>query len=298
MSAFRSLLSRGFWRRIALGLALVFTLAAALPPDVAPAAQRRNQQKHKKKGGQRRGPSFAQQREQMVKQVRAQLDSAQKVLQRAQSQSKMTEKELKEARANLADAQKSADEAESQARKAMEAVRSIEAETLAEQGPESELGLAQAKVDRLRTEMDRHLHRVVKLAEHAYAPSEADVGREIARLTDDERKSLDRDPAYQEAVKKLDEARKELAGVRAELLQDDDDWKAAMEVVRESRMNELKAETEARAATGPSTKARRELQTQQEMVAEARTAIARCEAALRQLGAGKKDKPKPNNKKK
>jgi chromosome segregation ATPase len=231
----------------------------------------------------------------MIQTIENQVAVARQVLAAAESQAAMSEKELSVVRERITAARSEIEAAGSEEHKAREELREVESGILSDQGPESPLGKAQAAIDEAQQTLDRELHRVVSLPEHAVKLTAADRSADARLLSASDRETLRNDSQYQSALGRLEGAKRNYAQLREDLLKRNPEWVAASKAVAEAHRKESKLKQDSNSGVLPAMPAKRSLRTSQEVAAAARATIAQGEAMLRQLGVknvGGASKPK------
>lgn len=234
-------------------------------------------------------------KKQMTQTIQNQVAVARQVLAAAESQAAMSEKELSAARERLAAARGEIEAAGSEERQAREELREIESSIIDDQGPESPLGKAQSAIDAAQQALDRELHRVVSLPEHAVKLTAADRAADARVLSATDKEALRNDAQYQLTLGGLESAKRNFALIRQDLLNRSPEWVAASKAVAEAHRKETKLKQESNSAALPSMSTKRNFRTSQDVAAAARATIAQGEAMLRQLGVknvGGGSKPK------
>ncbi len=212
--------------------------------------------------------------------------AAEEVLESAVSSQEMSEQELEADHERIVEARAAIDGGVAQQIESNKTMREIEARLLAEQGSDSEVVRAQAKVEAARAAIDREVHRVLSLPPHDGTPTSAECAHEIAMLSPDQKERLDGDASFSEAIAKLRAAVQEVARVRQALFETDPDWVAARDKAVKAKQAQTQGNRDLDKVTGVGRLSLNlELHGAQELAAEARAVIAAGRAAIRSLGA-------------
>lgn len=234
--------------------------------------------------GRSSAAAAAARKKQMIQSIQNQVAVARQVLAAAESQTAMSEQELGAVRERLVAARSEIEAAGSEERKAREELREIESSILSDQGPESPSGKAQAAVDEAQQALDRQLHRLVSLPEHAAELTAADRSADARLLSASDRGTVRNDAQYQSALGRLTSAKRDFAQIRDDLLKRTPEWIAASKAVAEAHQKESKLKQDGNTGAIRSMPAKRNLRTAQDVAAAARATVVQGEAMLRQLG--------------
>lgn len=278
-------------RRLAAPTVIAIT-ALVLVDAVSTEALARGRGHHR---GRSSAAAAAARKKQMIQTIQNQVAIARQVLAAAESQAAMSEKELSAARERITAARSEIEAAGSEERNAREELREIESSILGDQGPESPLGKAQAAIDEAQQAIDRELHRVVSLPEHALKLTAADRAADARLLSASDKETLRNDGQYQSALNGLEGAKRDFARIREDLLKRNPEWVAASKAVAEAHRKETRLKQDSNSGALPAMSTKRNLRTSQDVAAAARATIAQGEAMLRQLGVksvGGASKPK------
>ena len=223
--------------------------------------------------------SAAARKKQSAQAIQNQINVARQVLAMAEAKGGMSAQQVQAAQERIANARSEIEAAGSEEREAREQMREIEQRILAEQGPDTPVGRAQAEVTAAEVAVHRELHRVV-----GAAPPAADTSPDTHSLSAAERETLRNDAEYTAAKERLVSAKRNLARVRQELLQAHTDWVAASKAAAEAHKRETAAKQAAGRPNLGAVSAKRNLHDAQDVAAAARATIAQGEAMLRQMG--------------
>ncbi len=225
-------------------------------------------------------------RQMAIDYVGQQIAAAEEVLDSAVSRQEVLEQQREAAQQRINKASTAIKSAVEQQLDSNKSMREIEARLTAQQGPDSELAQARAKVDAARAAIDTEVHRVLGLPPHAGTPTAADYAHEVAMLAPAQKDQLNKDSQFREATGKLRAAAKDVAKVQQALFEKDSDWVAARDEALNAKRTQTEADRELSKDTGVGQLGKKvELQSVQTLVEQARAVIAMGRAALRSLGA-------------
>lgn len=224
-------------------------------------------------------------KERTIKSIQQQVAAARQVLAAAESQTAMSQAQVNQALSKLSGIRDDLETGHDDAEQAAKTLHEIEAEILAEQQPDSDLGRAQAVVAQAKDDVHREIHRVLRLPNVHEKPGDAARLTDLANLSPVQRKLLENDNGYRSAQDRMREAGRNADQVRQKLLQADSNWVAASQDLAEAKKRSRDESQQAKTAGLSSLGDRRDLRSAQNVAAAARAIIAQGEARLRQLGA-------------
>jgi hypothetical protein len=196
------------------------------------------------------------------------------------------ETELKEAQQQIASVRKTIEGAAATQVKSNKTMREIESQLTAKQGPGSELGEAQSKVDAMRALVARELRRALSLPQHAGTPTAADYAHEIASLTPAQKEKLDKDSRFVQEAGRLEAAVHELVRARQSVCEKDPAYVAARTAAHQGEREHFNLDREMGKVAGAGQVGHaRELREVEKLAERARMTIAVGRTALRHLGA-------------
>lgn len=226
----------------------------------------------------------------MIAGVQKRLTAARQLLAAAENQTQMSQGEVNQAVSKLSEIRTSLESDEQEANEAAKSLHEIEDAVL---DRSSEFRLAEQALDMAKDDVHAVLHKVIqRLGDHPDTTDDACRMADMAQLSNDERKRLEENKDYQKAVELMKAQAREVTQLRQKLFQADPQWvsvrKEAAEATRKARQERAQA-----SATGiGSLDDRRNLRTAKSIAADARVAIAECEALLQRLGAKPAPPPK------
>ncbi len=226
------------------------------------------------------------QRQMAIASIAGQIAAAQEVLDSAVSSQESLEKDRQAATERIKNARDTIQSALDQQTSSTKTMRDIEDRLTKQQGPNSELRQAQAKVDASRAEIDAQAHRVLGLPAHAGTPTAAEYAHEIAMLTPAQKEQLDQDVRFREAMEKLKAAAHDVAQVQKALFEKDPEWVEARDAALKAKQEQTAADRQLGKDTGVAQLGKKvDMEAAQDLAAQAREVIAAGRAALRSLGA-------------
>jgi hypothetical protein len=217
--------------------------------------------------------------------IESQIAYAQEVLDEAVSSGEQAQSKLDGYQARIAAARSAIGDAMAEQSADNKSMHEIEAQMVSEQGPDSELGKAQAKVDEIRLLLDKEAHRVLSLPQHSSQPKAAECAHELAILSPDQKDQLKSDAQFRAAEEELKAAIQEVVRVRRKLFETNKDWVAARDAATQAQHERAQADNELGKYTGPvQLGPKSQLHTAEALASQAREIIAAGRAALRSLG--------------
>lgn len=235
-----------------------------------------------------RGRSSARQaaaarKQQLIKVLQQQLTVARQVLAAAESKQSMSSHEVNQAISQLSDLRTSIDEAQVDAREAAKTLHEIEAEILAQQSANSDVVKSEAVLAQAKTRLHAAIHQVIALPDDFDKPAESARLGDLAKMTDEDRKRLDNHDEYLKAKRELTDATRRLSHSKKVLLEQDADWVAARDQLREAEQTAQRGKQQATTVGVGSLDARQDLRKSQAVASTAREMIGQLEFRLRQL---------------
>jgi len=226
----------------------------------------------------------------MIAGVQKRLTAARQLLAAAESQTLMSQGEVNQAVSKLSEIRTSLESDEQEANEAAKSLHEIEDAVL---DKSSEFRLLEQALDTAKDDVHAVIHKVIKrLGDHPDTTDDTCRMSDMAHLSNEERKRLEENTDYHKAVELMEAQARKVTQLRQKLFQADPQWvsvrKEAAEATRKARQERAQA-----SATGiGSLDDRRNLRTAKGIAADARVAIAECEALLQRLGAKPAPPPK------
>ena len=241
--------------------------------------------KRRRRGSSRHSRAAAAQarKQQMIKSIQQQVAVARQVLDAAESQAAMSQAQVNQALSKLSGIREDIERGHDDAEQAAKTLHGIEAEILAEQQPDSDLVRAQAILAEAKDDMHDAMHRLIRLPDVDEKPGDAARLTDLANLSPVQRKLLENDNDYQAAQDQMREAGRNVDQVRQKLLRAESNWVAARQDLAEARRRSRDESQQAKTAGLSSLGDRQDLRKAQDVATAARTIIAKGEALLRQL---------------
>ena len=216
--------------------------------------------------------SSAYQQQMAIQSIRAQIEAAEGVLQDAVSQAEIRKSEREAAQQRITEARAAIDRTAAEQLAINQALRAIEAKLLAEQESDSEVARAEARLKEMEVALDREMHRVLSLPEHATTPTAADYAREFSMLLPHQKAKLHQDPLAHRAIENLKAVAEDAVRARKALFEKDPAWSAAKDAALKARREHAQANRDLS-----------EIESAESLAAQARKTIAAGKAALRSL---------------
>jgi hypothetical protein len=183
---------------------------------------------------------------------------------------------------------------ESQARKATQAARRAQQDReealLAAQSAESEYGRAVTGLNEARDDQDEIVRRTVGLPARAKPANDQQRNLERARLSATQKSRIRESKECKEADERVAAASREVARIKAALLESDADYRAAVEQVTAAVEAEEQAEAAAKSANVELTRSRKELKSANAELGAAKKVLAQANTYLAQMGVPREKK--------
>jgi hypothetical protein len=224
------------------------------------------------------------QRTQMIRTLQSQVTAAKQILTSAESNSAATNAKLNEAMMKLEAIRREMETAHVAVHKASKELYSIEADILANEADDSEFAKATDAVDNLNQELEELLHKLAPPAEDAKGSAKGSWLSQLSKLPEEQRETIKGDPNFKAARESLTLAEKRVMVVRKKLFESSKKWVRAKENLDRAHENSRSEMEKAKPANVKVLHQKNELQSVQNVVANARYIISQGELRLRQLG--------------
>ncbi len=284
-------IGRCFFNRFLIALVVVGLLLVAFSND-AEAAKKR---KRGSSRNRRAAATAKARKQQAVKSIQRQVAAARQVLVAAESQGRMSRSKVNQAISKLSKIHIDIENAHQDLQESAKTLHEVEAEIRSEQKPDSDLSRANAAMAKAKDDVNLAIHRVLRLPEDHGASVGDERLKDLAKLSPEQRKTLESDSSYAVARGVMKAAGREAEQIRRKVFRSDPEWVAARRDVVDAEMRSRKGSRQARTTGLGSLGDRQDLRKAKNVAAAARTVIARGEIRIRQLG-GKK-RPSPSSKK-
>jgi chromosome segregation ATPase len=236
-------------------------------------------------------------RQRAIAALQAQLGAARQTLSAAQTEINQAQGKIDDSKSRVETAKSTIDSAKSEVRSSHQTLEEIEARLLEKAGPGSDVGKARAEFLAAEEAYNGAKKNVLESATYKTQIEALDPSERSKQLPLIQKAAFKDDSTYQNAKARLSLAKVKWAAQRTQMVQSSPEWMAASKAVKDARLEENKADGEAKAGALARMPAAARLRDARDVAQEAAEAIAACEFQLRQLGVNPSPPPKPTGKK-